>query len=78
MSKARFAPIKQTSIPWLELLTAVVATELDQRVKLHLEITITKSLFWMNSAVLYFSSTTMMINGSRPFVRGSVEFAPFA
>jgi len=67
MSKARFAPIKLTSIPWLELLELLVL-DLDQHVKSHLEIPISKSFLWMDSTVLYFSTTTMNINGFRIFL----------
>ncbi|XP_052387105.1 uncharacterized protein LOC127933996 [Carassius gibelio] len=52
MSKARLAPIKPVSIPRLELLAAVVATELDQHIKQHLEIPIERTFFWTDSTIV--------------------------
>ncbi|XP_056603915.1 uncharacterized protein LOC130420572 [Triplophysa dalaica] len=52
MSKARLAPIKPVSIPRLELLAAVVATELDQHIKGHLEIPIERTFFWTDSTIV--------------------------
>ncbi|XP_056307490.1 uncharacterized protein LOC130219206 [Danio aesculapii] len=52
MSKARLAPIKPISIPRLELLAAVVATELDQIIKHHLEIPIGETFFWTDSTIV--------------------------
>lgn len=52
MSKSRLAPIKPISIPRLELLAAVVATELDQLIKRHLEIPIEKTFFWSDSTIV--------------------------
>nr|XP_055049230.1 uncharacterized protein LOC129434322 isoform X1 [Misgurnus anguillicaudatus] len=52
MSKSRLAPIKPVSIPRLELLAAVVATELDQHIKSHLEIPIAKTFFWTDSTIV--------------------------
>ncbi len=52
MSKARLAPIKPVSIPRLELLAAVVATELDQHIKRHLEIPIERTFFWTDSTIV--------------------------
>ena len=52
MSKAKLSPIKPTSIPRLELLAAVVATELDQHIKHHLEIPIDETFFWSDSTIV--------------------------
>lgn len=52
MSKARLAPINTISIPRLWLLAAVVATELDQIIKQHLEIPIGKTFFWIDSTIV--------------------------
>ena len=52
MAKAKLAPIKPTSIPRLELLGAVVATDLDLLVKRHLEIPIDKTYFWTDSTIV--------------------------
>ncbi len=52
MSKSRLAPIKPVSIPRLELLAAVVATELDQHIKRHLEIPIEKTFFLTDSTIV--------------------------
>ena len=52
MSKGRLAPIKMTSIPRLELLAAVVATELDLHIKRYLELPIAKTYFWTDSTIV--------------------------
>ncbi len=52
MSKARLAPIKPVSMPRLELLAAVVATELDQHIKCHLAIPIERTFFWTDSTIV--------------------------
>ena len=52
MSKARLAPIKATTIPRLELLAGVVATELDQHIKHHLEVPIKETFFWTDSTIV--------------------------
>ena len=52
MSKARLAPIKPTTIPRLELLVAVTATDLDQHIKVHLDIPIEQTFFWTDSTIV--------------------------
>lgn len=52
MSKARLAPIKLITIPRLELLAAVTATELDQHIKHHLEMPIDETFFWTDSTIV--------------------------
>ncbi|XP_023814298.1 uncharacterized protein LOC111947899 [Oryzias latipes] len=49
MSKARLAPLNPTTIPRLKLLAAVTATDLDQHIKLHLEIPVDQTFFWTDS-----------------------------
>ncbi|XP_023819257.1 uncharacterized protein LOC111948793 [Oryzias latipes] len=52
MSKARLAPLNPTTIPRLELLAAVTATDLDQHIKLHLEIPVDQTFFWTDSTIV--------------------------
>ena len=52
MAQNRLAPIKATSIPRLELMATVVATELDQHIKTHIQITINKTFFWTESIIV--------------------------
>ena len=52
MAKSRLAPIKPTSIPHLELLAAVIATDLDQQMKRELEIPIKETFFWTDSTIV--------------------------
>ena len=47
--KARLAPIKTVSIPRLELMAAVIATNVDEMLKRELNIRIDKSQFWSDS-----------------------------
>ncbi len=49
MVKARLAPMKETTIPCLELSAAVVATRLDKIICAEIDIPINKSLFWTDS-----------------------------
>ena len=53
MSKARLAPIKPTTIPCLELLAAITSTDLDQHIKLYLEIPIEQTFFWADSNIVF-------------------------
>ena len=52
MSKAKLAPTKPSSISHLELLAAVVATELEQHMRRHLEIPIDETFFWSDSTIV--------------------------
>ncbi|CAB4015368.1 Hypothetical predicted protein, partial [Paramuricea clavata] len=49
MGKARLAPLKETTIPRLELSAAVVATRLDKMIRAEIDIPIDTSLFWTDS-----------------------------
>jgi hypothetical protein len=49
MGKARLALLKETTIPRLELSTAVVATRLDKMIRAEIDIPIDTSLFWTES-----------------------------
>ena len=51
MSKGRLAPINTTSIPLLELLSAVLATEPYLYSKRYLELPIAKTYFWTDSTI---------------------------
>ena len=50
--KARLAPMKQASIPRLELLAATVAAKLDKVISRELEIPLLKSTFWSDSQIV--------------------------
>ena len=52
MSKARLEPIKQTTIPRLELSTAIVAVKLDHPIHRELELPLLMSQFWSDSQIL--------------------------
>ena len=49
MAKSRVTPLKETTIPRLELSAAVVATRLDTTVRKEIDIKIHASLFWTDS-----------------------------
>ncbi|XP_062617171.1 uncharacterized protein LOC134278888 [Saccostrea cucullata] len=49
MGKSRVAPLKQTSIPRLELTAATVAVRTDKMLKAELDIPIDQSVFWTDS-----------------------------
>jgi hypothetical protein len=49
MAKSRVAPLKETTIPRLELSAAVVATRLDKMVRHESDIRIDASQFWTDS-----------------------------
>jgi hypothetical protein len=49
MGKARLAPLKETTIPRLELSAAVVATRLDKMIRAEIDVPIDASLFWTDS-----------------------------
>ena len=52
VSKARLAPIKQQTVPRLELSAAVLAVKLDQRIRKQLELPILTSQFWSDSQIV--------------------------
>lgn len=49
MGKARVAPLKQTTIPRLELTAAVLAAKVDRMLKAELQIPMEESVFWTDS-----------------------------
>ena len=49
LGKARVAPLKQTTIPRLELVAAVVAVGVDRMLRKELDITLNSSTFWTDS-----------------------------
>ena len=51
MSKGRLAPLKQMTMPRLELSAAVVAVKLDSLIRRDLDISVTRSLFWTDSQI---------------------------
>ena len=52
MSKNRVAPIKQSTVPRLELQAAVVAAKMDSLLKRQLDIKIDMSYFWTDSQIV--------------------------
>ena len=50
-SKARLAPIKQVTIPRLEVMAAVVASKLDVMIRRELVVPLLKSTFWTDSLI---------------------------
>ena len=52
LAKTRLAPIKQTTIPRLELLAAVVAVQLEVVLRRELRISIDRSIFWSDSMIV--------------------------
>ncbi|XP_030836004.1 uncharacterized protein LOC115921870 [Strongylocentrotus purpuratus] len=49
LSKSRVAPLKQTSIPRMELTAATVAVRIDKMVKQELDIPVDETFFWTDS-----------------------------
>ncbi|KAL7830355.1 hypothetical protein SRHO_G00314820 [Serrasalmus rhombeus] len=52
MSRNRLAPVKTTTIPRLELAAAVVAAQLDQKIRQSLELPLLDSVFWTDSTIV--------------------------
>ena len=53
IGKSKVAPIKQTSVPKLELETAVIGVRLHSTIVRESSITIDKTLFWTDSQVVH-------------------------
>ncbi|XP_028413969.1 uncharacterized protein LOC114536827 [Dendronephthya gigantea] len=60
MAKSRVAPLKETTIPRLELSAAVVATRLDKMIRNEIDIEIHASIFWTDSTCVlgYLNNTS--------------------
>lgn len=52
LSKSRVAPLKQLSIPRLELQAAVMAAKVDLVLRAELDITLARSVFWTDSEIV--------------------------
>ncbi|XP_042232302.1 uncharacterized protein LOC121873053 [Homarus americanus] len=50
--KARLAPLKQLTVPRLELCAAVLATRVDQTIKREIGVPLEKSVFWTDSMIV--------------------------
>ena len=52
MGKSRVAPLKQMTIPRLELSVGTVAVRLDKMIRKELDMPINKSVFWTDSTAV--------------------------
>lgn len=52
MSKSRVAPLKQVSIPRLELTAAVLSVKMDKMLKTEMQIPLEQSTFWTDSTTV--------------------------
>ncbi|KAJ8367292.1 hypothetical protein AAFF_G00323530 [Aldrovandia affinis] len=52
MGKSRVAPLKQVTIPRMELTAAVVAVKVDKIMKQELQVPLERSIFWMDSTTV--------------------------
>ena len=52
MAKSRLAPVKQITVPRLELCAAVVAVKLDKVIRAELELELLPSTFWSDSQIV--------------------------
>ena len=52
ISKARVAPLRETTIPRLELCAAVLSAKLDGMIRNEMDITVSRSVFWTDSSVV--------------------------
>ncbi|KAJ8385589.1 hypothetical protein AAFF_G00184510 [Aldrovandia affinis] len=52
MGKSRVAPLKQVTIPRMELMAAVVAVKVDKMMKQELQVPLERSIFWTDSTTV--------------------------
>nr|XP_055074289.1 uncharacterized protein LOC129453915 [Misgurnus anguillicaudatus] len=73
IGKARVAPLKQVTIPRLELTAAVLAVRLDKMLSTHLELNLSDSVFWSDSMTVlkYIGNTTARF---KTYVANRVSF----
>ena len=52
MGKSRVAPLKQITIPRMELTAAMIAVKMDRMVRKELEVPLMESVFWTDSTTV--------------------------